>query len=471
MKAMNRVPGVGSSTEYAFRQIMAGGQPVYLPGGIVIDGDCARDPLNTAGYVDRLRCGMLMGRITTGKLWAPSVVGSTGVALAGTDTQLNLMQTAEATELIRRLGATGTFKLTGPPAASGVVRTLTATYSAVGAGTPVNEVQTATPNEAAASGTYTITLPKPDGTFVTTAAIAFGATLAAAQAAVTLALGSAGWVLSSAGSAAPWSAGPIALVFTASGTGYTYRDYAAISVDSTLLIGASGALTCTVAETTKGVPMANTVTITALGVNEVQTINMDASSTAGNIAFRFTDPTTGLEVTTSPAAWNAADATYLSSIQDALDAATGVANAIVASTTADTDDIIVLTFSGTGYAGLPHPAVVVTTLPTSTLKATVTRTTEGVNGAFIAGSLIQPVDGSETPLGLLGMESGIKVTDDDGATNLDVEASRLIIGSGNGVVDASQIVNYPSDASLKTWVKDALRAVGSGYVFDDDHVG
>lgn len=41
----NKVPGVSTATEYGFRQIMAAGRPDYLHGGIVIDGDNARDPL------------------------------------------------------------------------------------------------------------------------------------------------------------------------------------------------------------------------------------------------------------------------------------------------------------------------------------------------------------------------------------------------------------------------------------------
>ena len=65
---------------------------------------------------------------------------------------------------------------------------------------------------------------------------------------------------------------------------------------------------------------------------------------------------------------------------------------------------------------------------------------------------------------MLGDGYGIKATNTDG-DSIDVPMSNLLIG---GVLDASQIVNYPSDASLKTWVKTTkLNAVGQ-FTFDDN---
>jgi len=465
----NVVPGVRASTEYGFRQIMASGRPQYLHGGAVIDGAYARDPLNT-GYVDRLRAGLLMGRRTTGGKWAPSVIGTLGTTIAGTATTLTFLHAAEATELLRRVGATGTFKITGPHVAGGRVRTRTLTYSAIGALAGANEVQTFTPDAAATAGTYRIRLWKPDGTSVWTAALAFGATLAACQAAITLALdGVAGWVASSAGSAAPWSAGPIALVLTASGTGYTGRDYPMCEIDSTSLTGPTA---ITAVETTRGYPAAATVTITAPGLaatNCVQVWTPNAAWTAGTMSFGFTHPTTGA-IHWLTFTYTTDLAGTLAVINAALDAEFGT-GAIVA-TGGGNITSLTFTYSGGVFAGREHPLPLVSFAGATGAASTTTFTNlGGYSEAFVAGSLIQPTDGSETIRGILGEESGLKVTDDDGATNLDVECSRMIVGSGDGAIDASQIINYPSDSTLKAWLKAALRAYSPGFVFDDDHAG
>src|SRR5206468_1611794 len=91
-----------------------------------------------------------------------------------------------------------------------------------------------------------------------------------------------------------------------------------------------------------------TMTITALGVNEVQRVNFNIASTAGNVVVKI-QKSDGSYVLTTPAAWNATDATYLANIQAVLDVASGVANGIVvtAITATDTDLGFNLTFSGT----------------------------------------------------------------------------------------------------------------------------
>jgi len=465
----NRTPGVAASTEYGFRQIMAAGRPQYLPGGAVIDGDVARDPSNT-GYVDRLQAGLLMGRLTTGGKWAPSVIGTLGTTIAGTATTLTFLNATEATELARRVGASGTFKITGPHVAGGRVKTRTLTYSAIGGAAGANEVQMFTPDAAASAGTYRIKLHKPDGTSVWTAALAFGATLAACQAAITLALdGVAGWVASSAGSAAPWSAGPIALVLTASGTGYAAHDLPMCEIDTTSLTGPT---TITAVQTTRGYPVAATVTITAPGlaaVNCVQVWTPNAAWTAGTMSFGFTHPTTG-EIVWLTFTYTTDLAGTLAAINVILDAAFGT-GAIVA-TGGGNITSLTFTYSGGVFAGREHATPLVDyTGATGAASTTTFTNVAGYSEAFVAGSLIQPTDGSETIRGIMGAESGLKVTDDDGSTNLDVECSRLIVGSGvDGVIDASQIINYPSDTSLKAWLKAQLRAYSPGFTFDDDFV-
>lgn len=92
--------------------------------------------------------------------------------------------------------------------------------------------------------------------------------------------------------------------------------------------------------------------------------------------------------------------------------------------------------------------------------------------SFIAGSFVSASDGSANPLFLVGEDNhgGTKVTDQDDA-NIDVDWATPISG---GRIDASQIINYPSDASLVTWVKSKLNR-GDGtfegaapFSFDDN---
>lgn len=127
------LPGFRSPRTASHRVILAQGDYTYLAQGGVIDGTTSRDPGNT-GDIDVLRAGLLMGILTSGGQWSPSILGVTSNAEAVGATTLET-SAAVATELVRRVGATGTFKLTGPPTAGGVVVTETVTYSAVNTST------------------------------------------------------------------------------------------------------------------------------------------------------------------------------------------------------------------------------------------------------------------------------------------------------------------------------------------------
>lgn len=129
---LQRVPGVGTEHETAYRAILRGGDGELLPAGIAISGAHSRDTGNI-GDLDTLRAGMLLGKRTADNRYAPSIIGVLAEAF-DTDGSANTTMTvsaAVATEIVRRIGATGTFKLTGPPTASGAVATQTVTYSAV----------------------------------------------------------------------------------------------------------------------------------------------------------------------------------------------------------------------------------------------------------------------------------------------------------------------------------------------------
>lgn len=331
-------PRIGTEMQVAHRVVGRQGFWTFLAGGGTIEGTKSRDPGNTTDVLC-LRPGMLMGKITSGGFWAPSAFGLTNGALTNSGTTLTLASAAIGTEMVRRIGATGTFKLTGPPTAAGTVRTLTATYSAI----------------------------------------------------------------------------------------------------------------------------SNTsVTITALGVNEVQTVNLVTAATGGS-ARLIVQKVDGTYALTPAFAWSATDATLLSNLQTALDTATGVTNGIVATAIAatDTDLGFVLTYSGTGYAGNTWALAEVHTLFTSNTGANVVRTTTGVDGRFVTASLIQPTDGSEAPLSVIPDGYGIQIPSDSS----DADWPLIPIA---GVIDFAQLLPLAADTSLKAWVRSQLSSVPGGkFTFSD----
>lgn len=334
----NGPPGIQAAKTASHRTIFLQRSESFLAQGRIIDGSKSRDPGNT-GNATVLRAGTVMGKITSGGKYATSVLGATTIALAANGTTVTT-SAAVVTELLRRIGASGTFKLTGPPAASGIVQTLTATYSA-------------------ASGT--------------------------------------------------------------------------------------------------------TITITALGVNEVQTLDF-ANSPAGTFTLTVID-LNGVAQTTAPITYSGTAATLVSNINTALNTVLG-SSLVVAS--GSTVTAIALTFSGTGYAALPQKLVIVGSNELTAGTVSVTRTTPGVNGAFVSGSLIQPTDGSENPLLFVpDWEYGIWVQSEDGndVTSLDFPLMPI-----TGVVDSDQLLPWPADSSLQAWLIDQLSSFAGGkYVFDSTY--
>jgi len=100
-------------------------------------------------------------------------------------------------------------------------------------------------------------------------------------------------------------------------------------------------------------------------------------------------------------------------------------------------------------------------------------TVSDLNVDFAAGSLIVPaevweqstVDGTFhlNSAVMLRDDFGIKMTDKD---NNDQDAPLAITVSG--MIDSSQIINYPSSSNLQGWLKAELRRNSLGFVFDDD---
>lgn len=331
-------PRIGTERQVVHRIVSRQGMWDFLANGALIDGTKSRDFTNTSD-TKALRPGLLMGKVTSGGKYAPSVLGVTNGAYAS-GTSLTLTA-ASAAELARRVGTSGTFKLTGPTAASGVARTLTVTYSAVDTGTGV-------------------------------------------------------------------------------------------------------------------------VTITALGANQQEDVRLNPAGTAGNLQLNVSKPD-GTRVTTANIAWGATDATYLAAINSALDTATGVVGGIVATAIAatDTDLGFTLTYSGTGYAGLSWPEAEVAVMPTSSTSWFTAPRTTAVAAPFVSGSLVQPTDGSETPVTLIPDGYGILI----GADSLDEEWPNVPIGA---VIDFAQVLPAISDSGLKTWVKERLSTVAGGkFTFSD----
>ncbi len=97
----------------------------------------------------------------------------------------------------------------------------------------------------------------------------------------------------------------------------------------------------------------------------------------------------GVRQITGPITYSATIGTLLTNIQSALDTALG-SSLVVASGTLVT--AVALTFSGAGYAGIPQPALVgVDVGGLSAGNVSVTRTTTGADGRFVAGSFVGPM--------------------------------------------------------------------------------
>jgi hypothetical protein len=84
----------------------------------------------------------------------------------------------------------------------------------------------------------------------------------------------------------------------------------------------------------------------------------------------------------------------------------------------------------------------------------------------ISGGFIQPIDGSEAIVTLLCDAWGQKVVDQLNATRVDVFESQLL--AAGGTINVASIVNYPTDSSLKAWIKASVRAACPGVNFSDD---
>lgn len=123
------IPGVRTARVATPRNVFRQNSLDFLSQGRLIDGANARDPGNGTDLTT-LRSGMLMGKITSSGLYAPSIIGGVTVAVTAGATSITV-SVATATEILRRFGATGTFNLGGPAVANGIYQQETVTYSAI----------------------------------------------------------------------------------------------------------------------------------------------------------------------------------------------------------------------------------------------------------------------------------------------------------------------------------------------------
>lgn len=134
----------------------------FIPGPLTIDGTLSGNATN-APYSWLLFAGMPVGRVTSTGKYATSILGLTTSATAASATTVQT-DVNTAAELVRRIGASGTFTLTGPPAANGTVASQTVTYSAVNLST--GAITCSATSAAAVSGSF-IQPTDGSGTIVT----------------------------------------------------------------------------------------------------------------------------------------------------------------------------------------------------------------------------------------------------------------------------------------------------------------
>ncbi len=126
---LNSPPGVQAAIVSQNRVVFLQSWGGYLAQGRRIDGSKSRDPGNSPD-VTVLRPGLVMGKLTSGGEFAPSYIGQNAGAYTSGQTTFTLTL-PQAAELIRRVGASGTGFVIGPPTAAGTVAKTALTYSAV----------------------------------------------------------------------------------------------------------------------------------------------------------------------------------------------------------------------------------------------------------------------------------------------------------------------------------------------------
>lgn len=124
----------------------------------------------------------------------------------------------------------------------------------------------------------------------------------------------------------------------------------------------------------------------------------------------------------------------------------------------------------TGTFTLNAAATAAGTLTTDTVTYSAVNTTTGVitisdiGANRIAGGLIGDTDGSQTPLTFIGDQYPLLIPSDSS----DVSYPWLPISA---IIDTAKIIDYPTDTTLKNFVKNSLSTLQGGkFVFSDIYV-
>jgi hypothetical protein len=158
-----------------------------------------------------------------------------------------------------------------------------------------------------------------------------------------------------------------------------------------------------------------------------------------------------------------------------LSTAAAAASATSLTTDVNTAAEIVRRIGAAGTFKLTGPPAAAGTVATQVVTYSAVNLTTGVitctalSAAAISGSLIQPTDGSETILTLLCETNGLQIIDQTHTNRVDVFCGTLL--AGGGTINTGMIVDYPTDSSLKAYVKAALRTTCPGVTFLDDITG
>jgi len=169
-----------------------------------------------------------------------------------------------------------------------------------------------------------------------------------------------------------------------------------------------------------------------------------------------------------------ATAKYANSILG-LSSAAAASGATSITTDVNTAAEIVRRIGASGTFKLTGPPTAGGTVAVQVVTYSAVNTTTGVitctalSAAAVTASLIQPTDGSETILTLLCETDGLQIVDQTHTNRVDVFCGTLL--AGGGTINTGMIVNYPSDSSLKAYMKSALRAMCPGVTFLDDITG
>lgn len=148
----NALPGMQNLFVSQPRDIFytAGDKAQFFSPPPAIDGTASGNGSNQP-YNWLLWAGMVVGKETASNLFATSIIGQATSAFASNATTL-ITDAGTATELVRRLGSSGTFTLTGPPTAGGTVASSTVAYSAVN--TTTGHITVTTTGVAYVSGSW-----------------------------------------------------------------------------------------------------------------------------------------------------------------------------------------------------------------------------------------------------------------------------------------------------------------------------